>query len=260
MKTAALLLALAASAADAACSRALSVGVSDLGYSAFLRDERVQGIVPDLMAELERRSDCRLLLRWAPRARVLVDFERGELDLLTSARRSPERDRSGHFLPYAYTRLDLVAASPQAPQSLQAFGGRPGDKLGIVRGVRMGEAMEELVAGLLATRQAEYSPDFANLAAKLAAGRIQGAIIPNVIHLKLRRDGLLPAPSVIIELPEDSPDTIGLYVSRALVPQADVQELQRHLEQLRREGWIEQLYARYIGSAEARRLFRSEAR
>ena len=43
------LLALAvAQAAAAGCSRELHIGVSDLGYSAFQRDGRIQGVVPDL--------------------------------------------------------------------------------------------------------------------------------------------------------------------------------------------------------------------
>lgn len=255
------LLALAAGqAATAACSRELQVGVSDLGYSAFLRDGRLQGVVPDLLDELARRSGCRLTMRYMPRARVVLDFEHGEIDMLTSAMRAPERDRVGHFLPYAFTELDLVIASAQGPQSLKAFNGKPALKLGIVRGVRLGDALEEQIASLLASHQAEYSPDFNNLAAKLVAGRIQAGIFPNMIHAKLRREGLLPAQAVVVDLPDAGTEAIGLYLNRAKVPDDDVQLLQAQITQLRREGWIQQLYARYVGEAEARRLFRNEAR
>ncbi|HEY8876368.1 MAG TPA: transporter substrate-binding domain-containing protein [Roseateles sp.] len=249
-----------AQAAVAGCSRELQVGVSDLGYSAFQRDGRIQGVVPDLLDELARRSGCKLTMRYMPRARVLLDFEHGEIDMLTSAMRAADRDRLGHFLPYAFTELDLIAASPQAPQSLKAFASRPGLKLGLVRGVRLGEALEEQVAPLLASRQAEYSPDFNNLAAKLVAGRIQAAIIPNMIHAKLSREGGLPAQAVVVDLPEAGTEPIGFYLNRATVSDDDVQQLQAQIALLRREGWIQQLYARYVGEAEAKRLFRSEAR
>ena len=39
----------------------------------------------------------------------------------------------------------------------------------------------------------------------------------------------------------------------------DVQLLQRHLEAMRREGWVLANYGRYVGEAEAKRLFRTEA-
>lgn len=255
-----LLLALAAAGAQASCSRELSVGISDLGYSAFLRDGQIQGVVPDLLDELARRSGCKLTLRYAPRARVLLDFEHGSIDVLTSAMRAADRDRVGHFLPYAFTELDLIVASERGPRSLEAFVGRPDLKLGIVRGVRVGEVLEERIAPLLASRQAEYSPDFNNLAAKLTAGRIQAAIIPNMIHAKLKRDGALPAHSIVVDLPEAGTEPIGLYLNRTTVTEDDVQLLQAQITLLRREGWIQQLYARYVGEAEARRLFRTEAR
>ncbi|MDR7331292.1 hypothetical protein [Roseateles asaccharophilus] len=38
------------------------------------------------------------------------------------------------------------------------------------------------------------------------------------------------------------------------------QILQRHLDALRREGWVQATYARHVGEAEVLRLFRSEAR
>jgi len=257
---AAALLALAASqAATAACSRELQVGVSDLGYSAFLRDGRIQGVVPDLLDELARRSGCKLTMRYMPRARVQLEFEQGGIDMLTSAMRAADRDRVGHFLPYAYTELDLVAATAQVPQSLKALAAKPELKLGIVRGVRLGEALEARVAPLLASRQAEYSPDFNNLAAKLVAGRVQAGIFPNMIHARLRREGQLPAGAVVVDLPEAGTEPIGLYLHRANVLEEDVRQLQAQLALLRREGWLQQLYARYVGEAEARRLFRNEA-
>jgi polar amino acid transport system substrate-binding protein len=257
-KAAALLMALSAHGAQAACSRELSVGISELGFGAYLQDGQWQGMAPDLIAELGRRSGCRLKLAPRPRARVLLEFEQGQLDIITSAMQAPDRDRIGHFLPYAYAELDLVFIGDAPPRTLDELRQRPELKLGTVRGVRVGQ-LKEVVDAMLASRQAEYSPDFDNLAAKLAAGRLQAAIIPNVIHAKMRRDGQLPARAVTIDLPEGPPEVIGLYLSRNSLAADDVQLLQRHLDGMRREAWVQQMYARYVGEAETRRLFRSEA-
>ncbi|MFT7774746.1 substrate-binding periplasmic protein [Roseateles sp.] len=255
----ALVLALAPAVGQAGCTRDLSVGISELGFGAYLQDGKWRGLAPDLVAELARRSGCHVKFVSRPRARLLLEFERGQLDLITSAMRAEERDRVGQFLPYAYATMDLIFVGDSPPRSLEALRRRPDLKLGIVRGVRLGR-LKDGVDALLAARQAEYSPDYDNLAAKLSAGRLQAAIIPSVIHAKLRRDGLLPAHAVTVDLPENSPEAIGLYLHRANIPQVDQQQLQRHLEAMRREGWVQASYVRYVGEAETRRLFRSEAR
>lgn len=255
----ALLLALAWAGAQAGCTRELSVGVSELGFGAYLQDGRWRGLAPDLIAELARRSGCRLNLEHRPRARVLLEFEHGQLDIITSAMQAEERDRVGHFLPYAYATLDLVILGDVAPRTLDELRQRPELKLGIVRGVRLGR-LKGAVSTMLATHQAEYSPNYDNIAAKLAAGRLQAAIIPGVIRIKLRRDGLLPAQAVTVDLPESTPEAIGLYLSRASMPAADVRLLRRHLDAMRREGWVRANYVRQVGEAETRRLFRNEAR
>lgn len=255
----ALLLALASAGAQAGCARELSVGISELGFGAYLQDGQWRGLVPDLLAELARRSSCHLKLAPRPRARVLLEFERGQLDLITSAMQAEERDRVGQFVPYAYTTMDLIFIGDAPPRSLKALRLQPELKLGLVHGVRLGR-LKDGVDGLLATRQVEYSPNYDNLAAKLAAGRLQAAIIPSVIHPKLRRDGLLPPKAVTVDLPENSPEAIGLYLHRANIPEPDRRLLRRHLEAMRREGWVQASYVRYVGEAETRRLFRREAR
>lgn len=253
----ALLLVLASAGARAGCTRELSVGISDLGFSAYLQRGEWRGITPELMAELARRSGCRLTLSPRPRARVVHEFEQGQLDVITSSMQAPERDRVGHFLPYAHTELDLIVIGETVPRSLGELRQRPDLKLGVVRGVRLGRVLGAVVDGMLASRQAEYSPDFDNLAAKIGAGRVlQAALIPSTIHAKMRRDGQLPSRAVAVDLPEAAAEPIGLYLNRRNVTADDVQLLQRHL---RREGWIQATYARHVGEAEARRLFRNEA-
>jgi len=257
---ASLLLALAAAGAQAVCSREFSVGVSDLGYSAYLQDGRWQGIVPELAAEMEQRSGCRLKLSPRPRARVLLEFEQGQIDIVTSSMQTAERDRVGHFLPYAYTELDLIVLGDTVPRNFDELRQRHDLKLGVVRGVRLGIVLDAAVNDMLARKQAEYSPDFDNLVAKLGAGRVQAALIPSVIHTKLRRDGRLPPQAVTVDLPEAPVEPIGLYLNRSNFNADDLRQLQLHLDALRREGWVQAAYARHAGEAEARRLFRAEAR
>lgn len=254
-----LLAALAMAHGAMACSRELLVGVSELGYGAYQRDGLWRGVVPDLIGELSRRSGCRLKLVGRPRARVLLEFEQGQLDIITSVMRAPDRDRVGQFLPYAYAEQDLIVIGQPVPRTLDELRRLPDLKLGLVRGVRLSALLDDQINAMLASRQAEHSPDFDNLAAKLAAGRLRAALIPSVIHAKQRQEGQLPASITIVDLPESLPEPIGLYVNRQQVSQDDLQLLARHLEALRREGRVVAIYQRHVGEAETRRLFRNEA-
>ncbi len=253
------LLALALVQGATACSRELVVGVSELGYGAYQRDGLWMGIVPELIGELSQRSGCKLKLVGRPRARVLLEFEQGQLDIITSVMRAADRERIGQFLPYAYAEQDLIVLGEPVPRTLDELRRMPELKLGVVRGVRLSPKLDELINAMLASRQAEYSPDFDNLAVKLSAGRIRAALIPSVIHTKQRQDGILPTQITVVDLPESQPEPIGIYVNRQQVADDDLQQLARHLEMLRREGRVVAIYQRHVGDAETRRLFRSEA-
>lgn len=249
------LLALAFAQGAAACSRELQVGISELGYGAYQQGGQWLGIVPDLVAELAQRSGCKLKLVSRPRARVLLEFEQGQLDMVTSALRTPDRDRVGNFLPYAYTEQDLLVMGEPVPRTLDDLRRLPDARLGLVRGVRLGPRLNDLIDNMVLSRQAEYSPDFENLAAKMNAGRLKAALIPSVIHAKLRNDGLLPTQIAIVNLAESVPEPIGFYVSRANVSEEDLQLLARHLEMMRRDGRVVAAYLRHVGEVETKRLF-----
>jgi hypothetical protein len=84
--------------------------------------------------------------------------------------------------------------------------------------------------------------------------------MPSVIHLKFGREGSLPPGTVIVDLPKAGAEAVGLHLNHNGVSDEDVQLLQAHLALLRRVGWVQQLYARYVGEAEGKRLFRNDAR
>lgn len=248
-------------AAQEACTRPLRVAVSDLGVGSYVEDGQIRGLIPDLVNELQARTGCPLQLVFMPRARALLDFDKGGIDIITSMLQTPERNRIASYLPYGYTKHDLLAV-PEAAAGLHGLADvirRPDLRLGVVRGIRTNSRIDAHLEQLLAIRRAEYSADFANLAAKLAARRIQVALMPNALHLKLRRDGVLPADLVIIDEPEARPQMLGLYVNRQIVPPRVVALLERQLAQMVRRGWVRQAYVQHFGEAETRRMERALA-
>lgn len=245
-----------AMAAVADCGRPLQVAVSDLGVGSYQEQGQIRGLIPELTQELAARSGCRLTLVFMPRARALQDFDVGRVDVITSVMRTPERDALGVYLPYGYTKHDLLLA-PEAAAGIASLADlirRPELRLGVVRGIRTNTRVDLHLEQLLATRRAEYSPDFANLAAKLAARRVQAVIMPNALHIKLRRDGALAPDIATVSIPEARPQVLGLYVNRAAVPAAVAHRLRDQLAAMVKSGWVRQAYVRHFGEAETRRM------
>lgn len=246
----------AAAGATADCGRPLQVAVSDLGVGSYQEQGQIRGLIPELAQELAARSGCRLELVFLPRARALQDFDVGRIDIITSMLRTPERDALGVYLPYGYTKHDLLLV-PEAAAGIASLADlirRPELRLGVVRGIRTNSRVDLHLEQLLATRRAEYSSDFANLAAKLAARRVQAVIMPNALHIKLRRDGALAPDIATVNIPEARPQVLGLYVNRAAVPAAAAGRLGEQLAAMVRTGWVRQAYVRHFGEAETRRM------
>lgn len=257
------LMAGAALANNGQCARPLQVAVSDLGLGSYQEQGQIRGLIPTITQELEARTGCPLRLVFMPRARALVAFDRGEVDVITSMLRTPERDQVGVYLPYGYTKHDLLVVPEAATgiSSLSDFIRQPELTLGIVRGIRTNSRIDGQVEQLLVIRRAEYSSDFAGLSAKLTARRVQAAMMPNALHLKLRRDGQLPADLVIVDVPEARPQQLGLYVNRRSVPVAVTARLGERLAAMVHSGWVRQAYVKHFGEAETRRMYQAaEAR
>ena len=260
MKRRPLLLMLAAGApalAAGGCERPLQVGISLLGWAAYEEQGRLKGIAPDLIAMLGTAVGCEMQLSLRPRARVMLDFQTGELDIVSSSLRSPDRDLAGDYEPYAYSGYDIVVLNQFARrvERLASLVELPRLKLGLVRGVQMPDAANAVIEGLAAQDRIEWAPDFQNLATRLEAGRFHVAVFPTAIQLKLRHDGQLSARFLALPLPESPPLPVGMYFSRKRLDEAQRRKLGLALRQLVRSGEVQRLYARYLGEAATRRMF-----
>jgi len=245
--------------ARAQCERPYQVGVSPLGWAVFERERRLQGIVPDLMQALEARSGCTLVLALRPRARVLLEFSAGQLDLITSSLPTPERDAVGQFVPYAFTELDLVVRDsvPRHVDTATKLLSQDGLNLGLVRGVHQGPGLAPVIARLSELGRVELASDFENLAVRLNAGRFDAAIYPSAIHTKQIHDGLLDARVRVIDIPESEPLAIGVYLQRQSISEADRRRLETALRQIVQDGVVEAIYRKYLSADEVRRLFKT---
>jgi polar amino acid transport system substrate-binding protein len=240
---------------DAACPPAV-VGVSDLGYSSYLDGDTIRGSSIDVLREVERRSGCKLNLRWYPRSRLYAQFFNNELDVAGASARTPERDRYGVFLPYTYTHFELVLLNQHAGKfrSLAEFVEQSTARLNITRGIVYNADTQRQLNRLQQQGRLEYVNDYGVVFRKIVAGRADGTLAPASIHLMNQRQfGLVGKMSVgtVAEAPRL---LVGLYVSKKM-PAEVVQRYADALRSIVLDGTMQKFYEGYIGPEATRRLY-----
>ncbi|MFN4117156.1 MAG: substrate-binding periplasmic protein [Inhella sp.] len=241
----------------ASCKRPLIAGVSPLGYAVFEAEGALRGFAVDIVRRVGQGVNCKIALSLRPRARVMLDFQRGELDLVTSSLRNPERDLVGDFEPYAYSGYELIV-HPSIAERLQRIGeveAMTRISLGLVRGVQLPGPVGPLVERLAVARRIEWAVDFQNLAARMAAGRVLVGVFPTAIHTKLLQDGELPANLIVRPLPESPPQPVGMYLNRQRLTVAQRERLRTALRRLVHSGEVQRIYTRYLGAEATQRMF-----
>jgi|GEM_PF-2379121 len=239
------------------CERPLIVGVSALGYAVYEDEGELRGFAVDIARRVGKAVGCAVEIKLLPRARVMLDFQQGGIDIVTSSLRNPDRDLSGDFEPYAFTGYEIVAHPKVAGQvgGLSGIESVPKLSLGMVRGAQLPGAIGPLIERLAAAGRIEWAVDFSNLAARMAAGRVLVAVFPTAVQVKLFKDGELPAHLRLLPLPGSPPLVIGMYFNRARIPAAQRELLRAALRRLAQTGEVQRIYARYLGEATTRRMF-----
>jgi polar amino acid transport system substrate-binding protein len=240
---------------DAACPPAI-VGVSDLGYSSYLDGDTVRGSSIDVLAEVQRRSGCRLTVRWYPRTRLYAQFFNNELEVAGASARTAERDRYGTWLPYTYTHFELVLVNKEAGKfrSLAEFVEQSAARLNITRGIVYPPALQLQLDRLQKLGRLEYVNDFSVVFRKIIAGRTDGTLAPASIHLMNQRQFGMVGKMSASNVTESPRLMVGLYVSKKVPPEV----VQRYADALRSivlDGTMQKFYERYLGAEITQRLY-----
>lgn len=143
------LCALAASAAQAGCSRPMNVPVSATGQSVIIADNDISGIYPELLRSLAKEG-CEFVLTPVPRARQELLFETGKADLLVPATRTSRRDEHGTFVLLTRSRATIISMDPKRAPFKSAYDllERKDVRVVLVRGFDYGVPYQELVEAL----------------------------------------------------------------------------------------------------------------
>jgi polar amino acid transport system substrate-binding protein len=246
----------------AACPPLTRVGVSDLGYSAFRQDGKLQGAAIDMIRELGTRTGCQLNFEWFPRERMFVQLESGRIDLIASGARTPERDRLALFAPYVTGRFDLVLSRRVHGNfhSLADFIDHSDARLNVVRGMHFVPEVAAQIERLRAQGRVEWVNDYEVVFWKISMERAEATLAPAVIHQwHVRQAGLQDKVSVL-QISEAPVRLAGAYLSsRTLAP--ETRELYaRTIHDMVADGTAQKIYRRYLDDATVRTLFRDGGR
>ncbi|RFP08217.1 MULTISPECIES: ABC transporter substrate-binding protein [unclassified Duganella] len=245
----------AAWAADAPCAPARA-GLSDLGYSAYRDGAAIRGITADVLEAMRKRSGCTFQLEWYPHGRLYAQFFNGQLDLTGASLRTAERDRHGVWLPYTYTRFELLLLNKSAGKfrSLAEFVEHSTARLNVTRGISYSAATMVQMERLQKLGRLEYVNDYGVVFRKILAGRAEGTLAPPAIHVLHQRQFHMLGKMTATPFAESPRALVGMYVSK----QVPAPTLHRYTEALRAiigDGGVQKIYERYLGEEIARQIF-----
>ncbi len=242
------------------CPSTIRVGLSDLGYSAFIADGKYQGVSVDIINELTKRTGCKFEVHWFPRGRLFAEFEAGKVDAAMGAVRTAERDAFARHIPYGYTQFELVLSKQLGKfSSLADFVERSKARLNLTRGIAYSPETAALVEKLTLAGRVELVNDFEVVFKKMAINRADGTIAPSIIYLlHLRRQNITDV--VAIPMPEAPRQVIGMYVSKRSVPLDVRNMLAQAMRGMIEDGSMPARYGVYLDPPAVRTLFKDGVR
>lgn len=247
----ALALAGGAQARAPACSRAITMGTGQWEpYAYYDAQKRFTGIDADMVRAIFKEAGCTLVeLGAMPPTRNMLLFNKGEIDLLSGASLTPERQKLAWFsLPYRDETVGLFALADsvgqfQAIHSFDDFLRQP-LRLLAPRVGYYGDAYDQHMEALIAGKRLSQFVDFAQGMRMLAAGRAPFILgdAAGIEHAAARQGvKVQPLPFWLVQ------SQVHLMLSRATVRQADVQRLDAAIVRLQRRGTLEQIRRSYGG-------------
>jgi polar amino acid transport system substrate-binding protein len=169
--------------AEAACTLRASFTLYGV-YSFTGPDGEAAGADVDLVKAVADELGCVASFHKMPWARVLLELENGELDVTTSASRTPERERFAHFsVPYRQAQMGIYVRKGESGRyTLDGLSGvvEAGLRLGVVNGYYYGPEFEALMADPGFAERVDGVINYETNIRKLLLGRIDGILVDDI--------------------------------------------------------------------------------
>ena len=237
--------------AHAGCSRPLNVPVAPMGITITVEGSHVGGIFPDMLRAEGKAAGCDFNWTVAPRARVEVLFEAGQVDLMLSSTRTAKRDQVGIFVPMVATRASLISLDPKRKPitTLAELLERRELRVALVRGFDYGEAYNAALQKLAAQNRLVLDSNTTKVARLLYEGVADVTIMTAIgmagaITSEERLKGMME--KLRVETLDELPWTeTGIYISRTTVSADDAAIVEKMITSISKKKTLWDAYKRY---------------
>lgn len=229
----------------------LRVGWTPYAIYTFSGDDgSVQGIDADLIAMLAEDIGCATQFRQLPWARILLELQNGTLDVTTSASRSADRERFALFsAPYRLAEIAIYVRQGEAaryPLATLADVAGARMRLGYVVGYYYGREFEALMQDPGFRAHTDGAGGYEVNITKLLHNRIDGLIVDDV-GVMIGWAKKLNAQALVERHPLAMPgDDLHFMFSKASVPPATRDAINRALDRARADGRLQAILDRYL--------------
>lgn len=242
------LLLLAAGVVHAQCpvERPISAGSYESGVT--FDPKTHSGFDVDVMDELAHRTGCRFALSYDSRVRLWSKLTEGQLDMMVSALDLPDRQAYARFIVHSWTRTVVLAhQQPGFPTSPQAFLADHHLLSGSVKTYRYSPGVDEWVNQLRNEGRTYDAPDTPTLIKVFDAGRVAVITIPPESLAEIGHRYPVTQPYARLHWFDRFPKAGGgLALSRATLPPALGDLLQKEMDQMRADGSLLRIASKYF--------------
>jgi len=210
----------------AACSRPITVAASPLGLNMRISPQgNISGLDVDYLKKISNISGCEFKFIQVSRIRGLTMFEHDEIEVLTSASKTPGRDAHGWFSPFAEASPALITLRGAYPNPHKAlYDGRI--VLNIVLGYDFSAEYRDLVDMLGKKNLLEKVSDPATAIKKVLTRHGDAFIIPAPAAAYIIKElNLDTADFNITPLSDWSKLEYGLYLNKSKISKQDMELL-----------------------------------
>lgn len=212
-----------------------------------------RGFDVDTVREVAARSGCRFETQKLSVIKAWQALENGQLDIVVSLLRTPERERHAEFAVFLGSTASLV----MMPRDIswpdltpERFDNEAQLRLIVVRGARFGEQISRWIEQLRLQGRVSEAGDMVAALRAFEAGRAQ-ALVVHPIALAGREPAWLARQRLYNWWP-DEPAFGGWALSRHSMQAADRRRVLDALETLRRDGSLHRLAEKALGVELAR--------
>lgn len=224
------------------CARTYTLALHDHGllYSA-ISDT---GIDKDFADELMRRSGCKFVVSFMPRARIWQLIESGALDFSLSGITNAERDRFASFAWYFSNKYYLLVRKDAGVRSLADFERNERLQLGVIRSFRYSETANRFVDKLHAENRVSQAGGLSPLYQTLILNRIQGMVIEPFDYPALEEKKIRDF-TAIIEF-NDHAVPHGLIMSNKALSPPEQESWRLLVNGMRADGTVRRIFEKYF--------------